>query len=525
VAVGGGGPRDGRAGLQPAARLPEADQAAGAARRHRARRGAQRPHQGGPRAAHARPRARGPRPRARPAGAAGRDRRPLPRRRRRRGRGPRGRGRRGRRGLGAGRRGREEPRRRRRPRRGLHRRPAAPPVARRPRRRRRHRRQRRAAPRRRRRPVRRRAPDPDGLPPPPAARAGGAPRRRAGAAEPQVHLRHLRHRRVEPLRPRRRVRRGRGPREGLQPPVRLRRLRAGQDPPAARDRRVRPAPVRRGEGALRELGGVHQRLHQLDPRRQGGGLPAPLPRRRRAAHRRHPVPVEQGADPGGVLPHLQHPAQRREAGRDHLRPAAEAAVGLRGAHAQPLRVGPDHRHQPARPRDPHRHPAQEGGRRGAAGPGRRAGVHRLEDLDQHPRARGRADPGHRLREPQPGRRRHAAGRGGAEGPGQRRRDGRRVGGDDHGADRRLLRAHDRGPVRGVPLADARPRPPGRDVPVPQPDPAVPAEDRPGLRRARPHHGDARQQEDPRPDDQRPDGLHRGQRADEPDQGVAAGRDV
>ena len=54
------------------------------------------------------------------------------------------------------------------------------------------------------------------------------------------------------------------------------------------------------------------------PRRQGRRLPAPLPRRRRPARRRHPVPAGQGADAGGVLPHLQHAAQRQQADRHHL---------------------------------------------------------------------------------------------------------------------------------------------------------------------------------------------------------------
>jgi hypothetical protein len=109
----------------------------------------------------------------------------------------------------------------------------------------------------------------------------------------------------------------RGARQGLQPAVHLRRLRAGQDPPAARHRPLRPQPLPQCEGALRELRGVHQRLHQQHPRRQGGRLPTPLPRCRRAAHRRHPVPPGQGADAGGVLPHLQRAAQRQQAGRHH----------------------------------------------------------------------------------------------------------------------------------------------------------------------------------------------------------------
>ena len=50
-------------------------------------------------------------------------------------------------------------------------------------------------------------------------------------------------------------------------------------------------------------------------------LPAALPRRRHPADRRHPVPGEPGADAGGVLPHLQHAAQRQQADRHHLRPA------------------------------------------------------------------------------------------------------------------------------------------------------------------------------------------------------------
>ena len=170
----------------------------------------------------------------------------------------------------------------------------------------------------------------------PAARAG-----RADPAQPEVHLRHLRHRRQQPVRPRGRGRGRRGAGQGLQPAVRLRRVRAGQDAPAARHRALRPQPLPGRPGALRELRGVHQRLHQQHPRRQGGRLPAPLPRRRRAAHRRHPVPAGQGADAGGVLPHLQHPAQRQQAGRHHLGPAAQAAQRLRGADAHPVRVGPD----------------------------------------------------------------------------------------------------------------------------------------------------------------------------------------
>ena len=197
--------------------------------------------------------------------------------------------------------------------------------------------------------------------------------------------------------------------------------------------------------------GVHQRVHQRDPRRPAGPVQAALPRRRRAPHRRHPVPGGQDPDPGGVLPHLQHAPQRQQADRAHLRPGAQAARGARGPAAQPVRVGPDHRRPAARPRDPDRDPAQEG----RDGPAHRAAgrprVHRLQDPDQHPRARGCADPGHRVRQPQPPGGRHDPGRDRAQGPdprGRRARDHRAA---DHRPDRGLLR---RSPSRSSPARAA-----------------------------------------------------------------------
>ena len=153
--------------------------------------------------------------------------------------------------------------------------------------------------------------------------------------------------------------------------------------------------------ALRVHRGVHERLHQLAARRPQDRLPAALPRRRRAARGRHPVPRGQGGDPGGVLPHLQHPPQREQADRRLLRPAAQAAGDPRGPAAHPLRVGPDHRHPAARARDADRDPAQEGRRRADGGPARGARVHRRPHRAQHPRARGRPDPRHRVRVAQP----------------------------------------------------------------------------------------------------------------------------
>ena len=169
------------------------------------------------------------------------------------------------------------------------------------------------------------------MPEPEPTTNGGPPRDRGGLARPtpappaadtrraalpdaperEVHLRHVRHRRLEPVQPRRGRRRRRGARAGVQPAVRLGRLRPGQDPPAARRRPLHAAAVPGDARALRVHRGVHQRLHQLPARRPQGRLPAPLPRRRRAARRRHPVPGGQGRHAGGVLPHLQHAPQRR----------------------------------------------------------------------------------------------------------------------------------------------------------------------------------------------------------------------
>ena len=209
-------------------------------------------------------------------------------------------------------------------------------------------------------------------------------------------------------------------------------------------------------------------------------LPAPLPRRRRPARRRHPVPGEQGADAGGVLPHLQHAAQRQQADRHHLRPAAQAAVDARGPAAHPVRVGPDHRRPAARPRDPDRDPAQEGRRRtGSRRRRRRAGVHRHATSRRNIRElEGALIRVTAFAEPEPAGGRPRPGRDRAQGPDPRRRRPRDHRCDDHGADRGLLRAHHRGPVRL--LAQPRPghRPPDRDVPVPRAHRPVAAQDRP-----------------------------------------------
>ena len=97
------------------------------------------------------------------------------------------------------------------------------------------------------------------------AAASRAELARRHAPQPEVHLRHVRHRREQPLRPRGGGRGRRGPGQGVQPALRLRRVGAGQDAPAPRHRPLRPDDVPERARALRELRGVHQRLHQQHP--------------------------------------------------------------------------------------------------------------------------------------------------------------------------------------------------------------------------------------------------------------------
>ena len=195
-----------------------------------------------------------------------------------------------------------------------------------------------------------------------------------------------------------------------------------QDPPAARHRPLRAPQLPAPRGALRLDRDVPQRVRRRHPHQHRQRLQAPLPRHRRPAHRRHPVPGEPRGPAGGVLPHVQLAARRQQADRHLLRPRARRHPDARGAPARPVQVGPDHRHPAARPGDPPGHPAQQGRARPGRGARRDARVHRHQDLDEHPRARGGADPRHRLRQPQPRADHHRAGPAPARRPAAR--DGR-----------------------------------------------------------------------------------------------------
>jgi chromosomal replication initiator protein len=132
---------------------------------------------------------------------------------------------------------------------------------------------------------------------------------------------------------------GREPGAQLQPAVPLRRRRPGQNPPAARHRPRDPAPPPRPQGPLPGRRAVRQRAHQLAPLQVACRLPRALSRHRRAARRRHPVPRQQGADAGGVLPHLQHALHQPEADHPLLRLLAAQHPGTRGALAQRFEWG------------------------------------------------------------------------------------------------------------------------------------------------------------------------------------------
>ncbi len=86
---------------------------------------------------------------------------------------------------------------------------------------------------------------------------------------------------------------------------------------------------------------------------------SPVPDVRCSRRRRHPVPGRERTNPGGVFPHLQQHLPERRPGHPGLGSASAGDRAPRGTTAVALRVGSDHRHPAARPRDPHRDPPDE----------------------------------------------------------------------------------------------------------------------------------------------------------------------
>ena len=75
-------------------------------------------------------------------------------------------------------------------------------------------------------------------------------------------------------------------------------------------------------GFVRHLGSFHQRADRRDPHPDHRAVSSKVSHDRRAAARRHPFHCRQGADAGGVLPHLQRAALIQPADRADQRPAA-----------------------------------------------------------------------------------------------------------------------------------------------------------------------------------------------------------
>ena len=113
-------------------------------------------------------------------------------------------------------------------------------------------------------------------------------------------------------------------------------------------------------------------------------------RARRAARRRHSVPVEQGQLAGRVLSHVQRAPLRAQADRAHVGQAAGGAAGRRGSAAQPVHLGPHRRGRDARPRDARGDPQAQGGVRAGHPARRRRALCRGAREDQRARARGSA---------------------------------------------------------------------------------------------------------------------------------------
>ncbi len=85
-----------------------------------------------------------------------------------------------------------------------------------------------------------------------------------------------------------------------------------------------------------------------------------VPHGRCSGHRRHPVPAGAGAEPGGVLPHVQRPLQQRPADHSQRRQPAGRDSLAGGPADQPVQLGPGRADRPAELRDARGDRAEEG---------------------------------------------------------------------------------------------------------------------------------------------------------------------
>ena len=170
--------------------------------------------------------------------------------------------------------------------------------------------------------------------------------------------------------------------------------RAGQDPPARRDRPRPAGPASRPARHPRDGRGVHQRLPRRDAIGEPGRLPLQVPRGRRADRRRRPLPGRQAGDAGRVPAHLQRPDRRRCGDRPGGRPASQAdrQADRRAGDPVPGRDGREARG--ARPPDAPGDPQGQGRRTRRRRARGRDPLRRRAPPRQRPRARrGAAQPG------------------------------------------------------------------------------------------------------------------------------------
>ena len=167
------------------------------------------------------------------------------------------------------------------------------------------------------------------------AAAHGLWRLRRLAARSEADFHHLPGRRLEPARSRRGAGGGRRllhAAAAVQPAVRSRQRRLGQDPFAARHFLGREAAEARGAGALSHRRALHVGLRAGLARARRARLQGEAAQDRHSADRRHGVPARPD-HPAGVLPHAELADRRRPAGRGGGRPGADPARQARHAHA------------------------------------------------------------------------------------------------------------------------------------------------------------------------------------------------
>ena len=240
----------------------------------------------------------------------------------------------------------------------------------------------------------------------PRPRSASPPRaRRAEAAspgpgpEPQLHLRSLRHRPGQPRSPT--APRWPSPRRPRRPTTRSS---STALPGSARPTCWRRSPTTSTTTPPGSASATRppSRSPTSSSRRCAStgaeAFKAPLPRHRRAADRRRPVPRGQARHRGGVLPHLQRPLRGGQPAGPLRRPDPERALDPRLAPARPLRVGPDRRRRAAQPGDPAHRPAPPG-RGGRDRDRRQRRPHRARQPHrrQRPPAARRPDPRDRPR--------------------------------------------------------------------------------------------------------------------------------